>query len=75
MSFHQPQIQIQIMGTAVLQPSTLTSLVRPEHLEVGRPELVQMVKLLETPGQTLKLQFPPLILLARIQTLTFPKHL
>ncbi len=77
MSFHKPQIQIQIQttGTARRQRTTLTSPARPEHLEAGRPELVQMVKLPETLVQTLKLQFPPLILLAQIQTLTFPMHL
>ena len=84
MSFHKPQIQIQIIRTAKRQRTTLTSLEPQEHLEAGPPELVQMVKLplipelmptIQTPGLTLKLQFPPLILLPQIQTLTFPKHL
>lgn len=89
MSFHKPQIQIQIQttGTARLQRTTLTSPARPEHLEAVPPEQVQATKLpqilliqvqipiIQIPGQILKLQFPPLILLAQIQTLTFPKHL
>ncbi len=55
MSFHKPQIQI--MGTAKLQPSTLTSLESPEHREAGRPELA-LVKFPLIPELMPKIQTP-----------------